>query len=266
VRHFAARRRFCLLFREDAVNLDFFSEHYRSRSLAGFYMAASILVAHVLEFIVPGMWLLPVVAGLTFWLLFAHSLRRGEYVWAVKSALVWALMLVVVQVALSMLWPGVMEGNILRGAAYRDEMFRWVRTGEGSEGSIALFLPIHLRHFVLFCVVSAASGGALGLVMGAAMLGYMNFYVGSLIAVSGGSLLAAGLGWQVWAIVRVIGFIVAGTALGGILVDKTVAGAAKRAKILRWMYPAVALIVADIVLKWALAGAYQAALSGVLGG
>lgn len=248
------------------MTLDFFSEHYRSRSLAGFYMAATILAAHVLEFLLPGKWLLPVLTGLSFWLLFAHSLRRGEYAWAIKSALVWAGMMIVVQVVLSLLWPEVMEQNILRGAVYRDEMFHWVRTGEGAEGSIALFLPIHLKHFALFCLLSALSGGALGLVMGAAMLGYMNFYVGALIAGSGGSLTAVLLGWQVWAVVRVIGFIVAGTALGGLLADRTVAGAARRGKIMRWMGIAVALILSDIILKWALAGSYQRALAAVLGG
>ena len=248
------------------MTLDLFGERYRSKPLAALYMAATILAAHVLEFLVPGRWFLPVVAGLGFWLLFAHPLRRGEYGRAVSYALVWAGMMVVFQVALSALWPGLMEENIIRASAYRDEMFNWVRTGEGAEGNIALFLPIHLRHFGLFCVLSAASGGSLGLVLGAVMLGYMNFYVGSLIAASGSSPEAFLLGWQIWAIVRVIGFIAAGTALGGLLVNRPADSGVKRKAVLRWLGIAVALIVADIVLKWALAGTYQGILNGVLGG
>jgi hypothetical protein len=248
------------------VTLDFAGERYRSTSFAALWMAVSILFSHALEFVVPGVWLLPIAAGVSFWLLFAHPLRRGEYACAVRLALAWAAMMILIQVALSILWPELMEANVLRSAAYRDEMFRWLATGQGPEGDIGLFLPIHLRHFAIFCVLSVASGGLLGLMMGAALLGYMNFYVGSLIAASGFSPLAFLLGWQVWAAVRVAGFIIAGTALGALMVHRGAEKQEKKRLILRWLSVALALVVADIVLKWALAGAYQQALGGVMGG
>ncbi len=248
------------------MNLDFAGERYRSARFAAFWMAVSILLSHALEFVVPGVWLLPIVAGGSCWLLFAHPLRRGEYARAIRFALAWAAMMIAMQVVLTILWPELMEQNIIRAAAYRDEMFRWITTGEGPEGDIGLFLPVHLRHFVIFCVLSAASGGLLGLMMGAVLLGYMNFYVGSLIAASGFSPLAFLLGWQVWAVVRVAGFIIAGTALGALLVHKSADKGEKKRLIVRWLSVALAMIVADIVLKWALAGAYHQALGEVIGG
>ncbi len=248
------------------MTLDFLGERYRSALFAALWMAATILLSHALEFIIPGRWLLPVLAGTSFWLLFAHPLRRGEYTRAICLALTWAVMMIVLQVALTMLWPGLMESNVIRAVAYRDEMFHWIGTGEGAEGNIGLFLPIHLKHFALFCLLSLASGGLLGLMMGAVLLGYMNFYAGSLIIASGFSPLAFLLGWQVWAVVRVTGFIIAGTALGALIVNKGAEKQQKKQNILRWLAVAVALIVADIVLKWALAGTYQQALSGVISG
>jgi hypothetical protein len=248
------------------VNLDFAAERHRSPGFAALWMAVSILLSHALEFIVPGVWLLPVVAGGSFWLLFAHPLRRGEFARAIRLALSWAAMMVAVQVTLTLLWPELMEANILRASIYRDEMFHWIGTGQGPEGDISLFLPIHLRHLAVFCVLGVASGGLLALMIGAALLGYMNFYVGSLIAASGFSPVAFLLGWQVWAAVRVTGFIIAGTALGAVLTSRNGQGAGKKRKILSWLAVALALVVADILLKWALAGFYQQALNGVIGG
>jgi len=144
-----------------------------------------------------------------------------------------------------------------------------VRTGEGPEGDISLFLPIHLRHFLIFCTLSLASGGFLALAMGAVMLGYMNFYVGCLIAASGASWITLALSWPLWSIVRVVGFIIAGTALGAVLLDRRGKGRTageKKEKILRFLLLAVALIVLDIILKWLLAGAYQGLLNSALAG
>ncbi len=248
------------------MTLDFLAERYRSAPFAALWMAVSILLSHALEFVVPGVWLLPLLAGGSFWLLFAHPLRRGEYARALRLALVWAGMMIAVQVALTILWPGLMEQNVFRAVAYRDEMFRWLGTGAGMEGDIVLFLPVQLTHLVVFCILSFGTGGLMGLVLGAMLLGYMNFYVGSLIAASGFSPLAFLLGWQVWSLVRVTGFIVAGTALGAVMVHRGAEKREKKRRIVRWLWIALALIVADILLKWALAGFYRQALAGVIGG
>ena len=69
-----------------------------------------------------------------------------------------------VQVGLTLLWPQAMESAVWRGEAYRDEMFGWIRTGAGVEGDIRQFLPVHLMHLGLFCLLSLVSGGLFGLV------------------------------------------------------------------------------------------------------
>ena len=185
---------------------------------------------------------------------------------AVRLALVWAAVTSILQVLLTLLLPGLMAKITWNGVDYRDQMMLWVRTGGGAEGNISLFLPVHLRHIVVFTALSLISGGLLGLVMGAGMLGYMNFYVGSLIAETQSAVTAVFLAWPVWAILRVVGFILAGTVLGAVLIDRRGDGAEKRKKILRFLYLAAALIVLDIVLKWALAPVYQGWLNSTLGG
>ena len=228
------------------------------------YIVAVVIVAHLIGLTLPGKWFLPGLNALLFFLLFLVPLSRGEYHRAVKLALVWAAVTTVVQVFLSAGWPALMEEKILRGAEYREEMFLWVRTGQGPEGDITLFLPIHLRHFIVFCAVSLATGGLIGLAMGAVMLGYMNFYVGCLIAASSGSWVTLVFAWPVWSIVRVVGYITAGTALGAVLVDRWGERAEKKKKILLFLLLAVALVVLDIILKWLLAGTYQGLLNSVL--
>ena len=111
-----------------------------------------------------------------------------------------------------------------------------------------------------------ATGGLLGLVMGAILLGYMNFYAGCLIAGSGFAPAAFLLAWPVWALVRVVGFVLAGTALGAVLIDRTSPAPEKRRRIVRYLLWSLALTGLDVILKWALAGAWQGVLNGVLPG
>jgi hypothetical protein len=248
------------------MTINFFANRYGSLSFSASYIVAAVLLAHALGLKVPGEWLLPFAGGALFWLLFIGPLSRGDYRTAVRLALVWAGVNIICQIALSAVWPGVMESHVLRGPAFRDEMFAWVTSGVGPEGDIRLFLPIHLRNFLLFCAVSAATGGLLGLVLGAVLLGYMNFYVGSLIAASHFAPATILLAWPIWSLIRVVGFIFAGTALGGLLVDRVSQPVEKKRRIFTYLKWALILIVADIALKWALAGLYQGVLNRALTG
>jgi hypothetical protein len=54
--------------------------------------------------------------------------------------------------------------------------------------------------------------------------------------------------------------------MGAILLHRSGDKGAKRGKILHWSWIALVLVLADIIIKWALAGTYQQALMGVLGG
>lgn len=233
------------------------SERYGSAAFCAAYITGAVALSHLAGVLLPGRWWLPVLNGGLFFLLYQGPLRAGEYKAAIRLAGFWAALTVVVQVLLTLLFPQVMERVVWHGAEYRYEMLTWIRTGAGAEGDITLYLPVHARHFVVFCVLSLISGGLFGLVMGAAMLGYMNFYVGELIRATGGSWTALLLGWQVWALVRVAGYIVAGTALGAVFMHRPEDLLEKRSRVLKLMGTALALVVLDVVLKWALAGSYQ---------
>ena len=241
-------------------------ERYLNARFALIYTVCVVVITHLIAFTVPGKWLLPIISSLGAYWIFAAPLRKGDYAGAVRMAVLWALVTSLVQILLARWAPNYMETQIIRGASYRDEMFRWVTTGEGPEGNITLFLPVHVRHFFIFCLLSLLSGGYLGLMMGAVLLGYMNYYVGSLIAACDGSNVAVFMGWSVWAVLRVIGYIVAGTALGSILVKKNGALLEKFKGIRKLLLWALILVVLDVIVKWQLAGYYQSALNRVFGG
>ena len=141
--------------------------------------------------------------------------RRSE---AVRLMLGWALALAVFGPIAMAVAPEAAETSIFRGAEYRDEMLAWLGTGEGSEGNLRLFLPVHLQRLALFVPLSLVSGGALGLLMGAVMLNFMDFFVASYAAAASG--VPAALAWFPWALCRVAAFVILGVILAEPLVRR----------------------------------------------
>ena len=122
-------------------------------------------------------WLLPLLLAAPaihgLWRYLGEG-RRSE---AVRLMLGWAAALAVFGPIAMAVAPGAAEAAVFRGAAYGDEMMAWLATGEGAEGDIRLFLPTHLQRLAIFVPLSLVSGGALGLLMGAVMLNFMDFFV-----------------------------------------------------------------------------------------
>src|SRR3954451_25185712 len=108
------------------------------------------------------------------------SLRRGRIGEAVWRMLVWSAALAVCATILSYFWTAEAARLFLRGESYRREMFEFVRTGRGAEGEIRLFLPQHLTHAAIFCVLALATGSAAAMPLGAFLMNYMAYYVGAL--------------------------------------------------------------------------------------
>jgi hypothetical protein len=187
-------------------------------------------------------WLLPVLNTLPAYLVMVHLLRRGERTAAVRAMLVWALALAVFGTASLALWPGDPGPLVLNGSAYREEMFHWIRTGEGSEGSPRLFLPQHLAHLAGFVALSLASASVLSMFLGAVLMNYMDYYVASLFRAGASAWAASLLGWQPWAICRVVAFCTLGVVLAEPLL----------ARLLR--YPYGGLRAVKRLLLWAAAG------------
>ena len=198
---------------------------------------------------------LPVLATLALYPFFARMVADGRRGAATAAALLWALGLSVSLITHTARDPEVAGRGILMGPPYRDEMFEYVATGIGRESQPGRFIPQHLLHAGLFCVVSILSGGLLGLTMGAVLVGYMSYYVGALAA-GPQPLTAALLGWPPWAILRVVAFVLLGTVLARPLLLRL--RGPRSAPLFepadrRILLAAAALLVADIALKTAFA-------------
>jgi len=136
-------------------------------------------------------WLLPLLNAAPAYAAMAALLLRGDRRGAVLAMLAWAAALAVSATASFALWPSPVDRLVIHGPAYRDEMFAWIRTGQGTESSPRLFIPQHAAHLGLFVAASLATGSVLSIAMGAVLMNYMAFYVASL----------ARAGAPVWAVV-----------------------------------------------------------------
>lgn len=180
-------------------------------------IALGVVLATVLSYplglLLGGGVFLPVLNTAAAYAAMVVLLRRGERRKAVGLMLAWAATLAVSATVTFAVWPAAPDPLVLNGPQYRDEMFHWIRTGEGSEGHPAQFIPQHVVHLAAFVASSLATASAASMVLGAALMNYMGFYVASLYragAPAGAVLL---LGWQPWAICRVAAFVVLGVVL-----------------------------------------------------
>lgn len=163
---------------------------------------------------------MPLLAPLTLWPAFAPAIRDRRYRAAFLHGMLWAAMLSVGVVLLVRYAPAAARDGILHGEAYRAEMFGWIETGVAPENDWRAFLPQHLLHLAAFALLAWLSGGYLGLVLGAGLMGYMSYFVGSFAVASGASVAGALVAWVPWSVVRVAAFV----ALGGVLARPRLAG------------------------------------------
>lgn len=137
-------------------------------------------------------------------------------------------------------------------------MFHWIRTGIGQEGSPSTYMPQHAAHFLAFAILCLVSRGLLGLVLGAALLNYMNAYVVALLVHSEPPWLVAPFAWPAYAIVRVVGLVCIATALTAITLRRRTHATVGAVRIALWV--GFGLVVADLALKAVLAPLYPRAV------
>jgi hypothetical protein len=215
-------------------------------------LVAATMASYPIGILSGSAWLLPSLNTLPAYLLMVSRLRDGDRPGALLAMLVWALTLAVCGTLFFALWPSPLEGVVLNGANYREEMFLWIRTGFGREGSPRLFLPQHLLHLAGFVVLSLATASALSILLGAVLMNFMAFYVASLARAGVPAWAVVGLGWQPWAICRVCAFCTLGVVLAEPLLRRlnpTMPALPPR-KLVLW---AISGILADWVLKAMLA-------------
>src|ERR1700730_16428851 len=106
-----------------------------------------------------------------------QALRRGDLQLAVARMLLWALTMGVCATLWSYARPAQTDALILRGEAYRVEMFAWVLTGRGAEGTPSQFIPEQLAHAAIFTALALGTGSLLAMPMGAVLMNVMGDYV-----------------------------------------------------------------------------------------
>jgi hypothetical protein len=201
-----------------------------------------------------GKWLWPLLAPLTLWGIFAPAVREASYRRALGAGLLWAALLSAGVVAWTERDPHAAGRGIVHAEPYRIEMFRWIETGTGKENEPARFLPEHLLHLAAFAALTAATGGYLGLALGALLTGYMSYFVGAFALSAGRPLLGALLAWVPWSVVRVVAFVALGCVLARPLLRRQ--GPALGPRERRWIAAALAGIGLDLLIKALAAPAY----------
>jgi hypothetical protein len=209
-------------------------------------------------------WLLPLLQVLPAYPILVRDLRDRRPLLAILHMLAWALAIAVTMEALALQRPESGTASVLHGEAYRDEMVRWVRTGLGRESSPRLFLPEHLIHLSLFAALSLLSGSLLSLILGAVLVNYMSFYVGSLLALARHPGTVLLFGWPPWAILRVIAFVILGVVLAGPMLQRVLGIPFHWEKQRSFLLSAGALLILDAVLKAFLAPSWSALLRASL--
>jgi len=238
------------------------------------------MISAYLAGVIPGLllpWvLIPLRSPVLFALLpvapvafvYARLLAQGRTGHALAVATLWAIAISASTVTASVVLAEGASRSIWHADAYRDEMLAWIATGQGAEGHIGIFLPRVLGEYALLLLLSAGTMGAGALLLGGVLLGYMNAYVGWVVSHADPHvhpLAAALIAWPPWAVCRVLAFIVGATAAARWGYPRWFSRGAPREPVLRLLGASVALLLADIGLKWWLAPLWRDFLRALLG-
>ena len=231
------------------------------------FLAVGAILTTIASFLLDMAWLMPILGAAVPYPIFLSQVRRHRYSSALRWMLLWALFQSLAVAIGTALAPDRAAEVVLNGSTYTKEMLHWIRTGEGAEGSFRLFLPIHVRHYAAFCVLSLVTFGSAALLLGTWLLNYMNFYVAQLVQSSVAPWLAACLGWPPWSVLRVVGYISTGVALTALslnLVTRARGRVPQDSFPEQYLLMGLGFVVADLVVKAVLAPVWQGLLLSVL--
>lgn len=170
----------------------------------------------------------------------------------------WTLILSAGVVWLTMRQPERMAQLIWRSREYTESMLRWIQTGELPEGSAGSVVWVHLKQTLIYCLFALISANFLSLMLGSALLGYMNFYVASVAMRSTNRSELLWMAWNPWSVVRVLAFLYLGIVVSTPALWFLIP-VPWRLSVLLFM-PGVIGIVADIILKLTLSKRWSARL------
>jgi hypothetical protein len=231
------------------------------------WLVGVIAASYPLGLLISPLVALPLLNALPAWWAMTRRLRAGDRGGALALMLVFPVALAFFGVLTFSLWPTA-DGRtpaVFNGPEYRDEMFRWIRTGEGTEGDWRQFLPQHILHLVAFIVLSLTSASLISIVGGAVLTNYMSAYVASIHRADAPFWVTVFFGWPPWAICRVLGFCILGVVLAEPLLRRMVPYAwiprPEPRRLIGW---ALGFILADWLLKATLAWTWRDVLKSTI--
>ncbi len=219
--------------------------------LLGFFLGAFITPVLLIIFTV-----------FPFYLLYHYLIIEGRYYDALKQSFIWTATIALSIILLTIYFPDYAAKAIINGERYREEMFTWIRTGIGAESNPSQFIPIHITHYSIFIVTCLVSMSLIGIIFGAYLMNYMDYYVGMLfLHISNPTfinyLTISLIAWPIWAIIRVIGYLYTGTALAIPLTAKIYGQSFPKEIFKKYIIIGLSLIILDMILKAILAPIYQ---------
>jgi len=205
-------------------------------------------------------WALPVLQTLPVYGFMVWLLRRGAWRSAIRWMWLWAMALGVVGTLWAYRQGPAVAPVVLYGESYRQKMFAWLRTGQGEESDPRRFLRRHGVELGLFTAASLATASLVSMHGGAVLMNYMSYYVGALMRYSDAPLWTFLTAWPVYAVLRVLAYVVLGVLLAEPLLYRLGLGPQTpyRWRDRRpWLALAVAGLIVDILLKAWLAPLYR---------
>lgn len=242
------------------------------------YLAVCAGLGSLLGILSGNQSLLAVLTAAPPWLLFLARMQAGRRVAALWLMVAWAVLQSLAIIALAQWQPAKAAAAVFNGPHYRDLMFHWIRTGEGAEGNWQLFLPEHALHYGVFLLISAVTAGAGGILFGTLLLNYMSYYVAGLFladTASAHTLKVSLMGWPIWSILRVVGFIAGAVAAADLTLAFLRRGRGRPFSLsgaLPWpaasaslLSLSLALVILDALIKALLAPSWRLALLPIVG-
>lgn len=232
-------------------------------------LAIGAVLSTVISFGLSIAWLTPILGAAVAYPVFLYWIYHQQYGNAAVSMLLWAVFQSLA-VGMGAFWfPDMAAETILSGPTYTASMFHWIQTGEGAPGAIHLFLPIHLRHYLIFCGLCCLTVSSTALLFGTWLLNYMNFYVAQLVRASVHPWVAIIVGWPPWSMLRVIGFILTGIALAVVglnLIARILRHPFKQSFPKPYLWIGLGFVIADIAVKATLTPLWRQVLHYALAG
>lgn len=157
-------------------------------------------------------WLLPLAQGILGFVGFLAAWRGAGPLQAVIVVAGWALGSTVVSLVAFGRERDAVDRRVWRARAYRESMLDWLRSGRGPESRPLATLRAHVVELGAYVFAAALTANLGALVLGAALLNYMNAWVAELVARArpGGALTVCLLAWNPWSVVRVAAYVLLG--------------------------------------------------------